>query len=39
MEKERSYFEQSQIERRKKEKIFGKIVKDYNKKDVKRRRS
>jgi ribosome biogenesis GTPase / thiamine phosphate phosphatase len=39
MEKERSYFEQSQIERRKKEKIFGKVVKDYNKKDVKRRRS
>jgi ribosome biogenesis GTPase / thiamine phosphate phosphatase len=39
MERERSYFEQSQVERKKKEKIFGKIIKDYNKKDVKGRRS
>ena len=39
MERERSYFEESQVERRKKEKIFGKIVKYYHNKDVKRRRS
>jgi ribosome biogenesis GTPase / thiamine phosphate phosphatase len=39
MERERSYFEESQVERRRKEKIFGKIIKDYNKKDVKRRRN
>jgi ribosome biogenesis GTPase / thiamine phosphate phosphatase len=38
MQREKSYFEKSLMERRKKEKIFGKIIKDYNKKDVKRRR-
>jgi ribosome biogenesis GTPase len=35
MQKEKSYFETSVIERRKKEKIFGKRLKDYNKMNVK----
>lgn len=38
LEKEREYFETSAADRKKKEKIFGKIIKDYNKKDVKQRR-
>lgn len=35
MQKERAYFETSLLEKKKKEKIFGKIVKDYLKRDVK----
>jgi ribosome biogenesis GTPase len=35
MQIEQSYFERSVLEKKKKEKLFGKIVKDYNKKDVK----
>ena len=35
MQREKLYFETSLMEKRKKEKIFGKIVKDYYKKDVK----
>jgi len=38
MEREKKYFESSVAERRKKEKILGKIIKDYSKKDVKRRK-
>jgi len=37
MEKEKQHFETSQIERKKREKEFGKIVKDYNKKFRKNR--
>lgn len=37
MQKERDFFETSELEKRKKEKIFGKILKDYNKKDIKGR--
>jgi ribosome biogenesis GTPase len=35
MQREKLFFETSVIEKKKKEKIFGKIIKDYNKKDVK----
>jgi ribosome biogenesis GTPase / thiamine phosphate phosphatase len=35
MQREKIYFETSVLEKKKKEKIFGKILKDYNKKDVK----
>ena len=35
MQREKSFFETSLSERKKKEKIFGKIVKDYKKKNVK----
>jgi ribosome biogenesis GTPase len=35
MQREKSFFETSVIERRKKEKIFGKILKDYNKRNMK----
>jgi ribosome biogenesis GTPase / thiamine phosphate phosphatase len=35
MQREKAYFETSVIEKKKKEKILGKIVKDYIKKDVK----
>lgn len=35
MQKEKSFFETSVMEKRKKEKLFGKILKDYQKKDVK----
>ena len=38
MEKEKAHFESTIAERRKKEKIFGKILKDYHKKDPKQRR-
>ncbi len=38
MEREKTHFESTVAERRKKEKIFGKIVKDYYKKDIKQRR-
>ena len=38
MEKEQAWFESTVIERRKKEKIFGKIMKNY-KKDMKNRKS
>jgi len=37
MQKERDFFETSELEKRKREKIFGKILKDYNKKDIKGR--
>ncbi len=35
MQREKSYFEESVAEKRKKEKLMGKILKDYHKKDVK----
>jgi len=35
IQREKSYFETSVYERKKKEKIFGRIIKDYFKKDVK----
>jgi len=35
MQREKLFFETSVIEKKKKEKIFGKIIKDYNKKDIK----
>jgi ribosome biogenesis GTPase len=35
MQIEKSYFETSVLEKRKKEKIFGKILKDYHKMNVK----
>ncbi len=38
MEREKAYFESSVSERRKKDKIFGKIIKDYYDKDVKQKR-
>ena len=37
IEREKSYFETSQAERKRKEKMFGKILKNYNKMDVKGR--
>jgi ribosome biogenesis GTPase len=37
MEREKQHFEASVAERRKKEKKFGRIVKDYYKKDIKRK--
>lgn len=37
MEREKAYFESTVAERRKKEKIFGKMLKDYQKKDIKKR--
>jgi ribosome biogenesis GTPase len=38
MEKEKAYFETSVAEKKKKDKIFGKILKDYYKKDIKQKR-
>ena len=35
MQREKSYFETSVFEKRKKEKLFGKIIKEYHDKDVK----
>ena len=37
MEREKSHFESTVAERRKRDKQFGKIVKDYKKKDIKNR--
>ncbi len=37
MEKERTYFESTVAERKKKDKALGKILKDYQKKDIKQR--
>jgi ribosome biogenesis GTPase / thiamine phosphate phosphatase len=37
MEREKAHFETSVAEKRKKEKIFGKILKDYHKKEIKQR--
>ncbi len=37
IQREKSYFETSQAERKRKEKMFGKILKHYNKMDVKGR--
>jgi ribosome biogenesis GTPase len=37
MQKEKTYFEKTILERRKKEKIFGKIIKNYLKQDLKGR--
>ncbi len=37
MQKEKLFFETSIVEKRKKDKIFGKILKDYSKRDVKGR--
>jgi len=39
MEREKAHFESTVAERRKKEKVFGKIVKDYHKKDIKQKRN
>lgn len=36
--REKAHFETSAAEKRKKEKIFGRIIKDYNKKDIKKRK-
>jgi ribosome biogenesis GTPase len=38
MEREKAYFETTVAEKRKKEKIFGKIIKDYKKRDIKQKR-
>jgi ribosome biogenesis GTPase len=38
MEREKEYFESTIAEKRKKDKIFGKIVKDYHKRDIKQKR-
>lgn len=38
IEKERTYFETSAAERKKKEKMLGKVLKDYLKKDIKGKR-
>ena len=35
LQREKSFFETSELDKRKKDKIFGKILKDYLKKDVK----
>jgi len=35
LEREKAWFETSQAEKKRKEKIFGKILKDYQKKDIK----
>jgi len=37
MEREKAYFDSTVAERRKKEKTFGKMLKDYQKKDIKKR--
>jgi len=37
MEREKAHFETSVAEKRKKEKIFGKIIKDYHKKDFRQK--
>lgn len=37
MKREKDYFESTVAERRKKDKIFGKILKDYQKKDIKQK--
>jgi len=37
MEREKAHFESTVSERKRKEKIFGKIIKDYNKKNIKQR--
>jgi ribosome biogenesis GTPase / thiamine phosphate phosphatase len=39
MEREKTYFESTVAERRKKDKKFGKIIKDYYKKDIKQRKN
>jgi ribosome biogenesis GTPase len=38
MEREKAYFESTIAEKRKKEKIFGKIIKEYYKKDIKQKK-
>jgi ribosome biogenesis GTPase len=38
MEKEKAYFESTVVERRKKEKVFGKMVKNYYKNDIRKRK-
>lgn len=38
MEREKAHFESTIAEKRKKEKAFGKILKDYHKKDIKQRK-
>jgi len=38
MQREREYFETTAADRKKKEKMFGKIVKDYYKRDIKQKR-
>jgi len=39
MEREKAHFESTVAERRKREKVFGKIVKNYHKKDIKQKRN
>jgi ribosome biogenesis GTPase / thiamine phosphate phosphatase len=38
MQREKAHFESTVAEKRKKEKIFGKIIKDYYKRDIKQKR-
>ncbi|HDR89310.1 MAG TPA: ribosome small subunit-dependent GTPase A [Bacteroidetes bacterium] len=38
MEKEKTHFESTMAERRRKEKMLGKIIRDYHKKDIKRKK-
>ncbi|MGC9471435.1 MAG: ribosome small subunit-dependent GTPase A [Bacteroidales bacterium] len=38
MEKEKAHFESTAAEKRRKEKTLGKIIRDYHKKDIKRKR-
>jgi ribosome biogenesis GTPase / thiamine phosphate phosphatase len=35
LQREKAHFEETVVEKRRKEKIFGKMLKDYNKKDIK----
>jgi ribosome biogenesis GTPase len=38
MEREKVHFESTVAEKRRKEKIFGKIIKDYYKRDIKKKK-
>jgi ribosome biogenesis GTPase len=38
MERERAFFESTVAEKRKKEKLFGKVLKNYNKQDIKQKK-
>jgi len=38
MEREKAHFESTIAEKRKRDKIFGKIIKDYHKRDIKQKR-
>ncbi|MBN2274752.1 MAG: ribosome small subunit-dependent GTPase A [Bacteroidales bacterium] len=39
MQKEKAHYESTVAEKRRKDKIFGKIIKDYHKKDIKQKKS